>query len=145
MQARWAAKEAIKKASSRRLTFADIMVLNESSGKPMGIILDKPAKMMQEVVLEKQSALGKGESARRVFGTRPSFPHMPPSHYWHLYDLKLSSSEKLYHDIEGQAVEVSISHEDEFAVASVILPNMLKSSEAPHESSVAMKPSEDHS
>jgi phosphopantetheinyl transferase (holo-ACP synthase) len=42
---RWAAKEAIKKASSKELAFNRIMILSEPSNRPFGVILDHPVKM----------------------------------------------------------------------------------------------------
>lgn len=77
MSFRWAAKEAIIKASTKRLYMKDIIIISSSNG-PYGIIPDE------------------SETEQ--------------------------SSKVSIEDINGQIVHLSISHEDDYAVATAIVP-----------------------
>ncbi|KAF2094315.1 hypothetical protein NA57DRAFT_60945 [Rhizodiscina lignyota] len=123
---RWASKEAIIKAASpRKLTFADIMIFPifpRNWQGPEGIILDKPAKMMQDVHREQKThsefSATEGEAWNEA-RHQVDYNHYPSANP---VFSKPVSNDQLYHGVEGQAVSLTISHDGDYAVATCILP-----------------------
>jgi holo-[acyl-carrier protein] synthase len=129
--ARWAAKEAVIKASSRNLSFFHIQILRAGRGvrdKPYGIILDHPASALfsrgkkprslkdsstpassaEPQVELKEKPEGNSdavESGKSVLNGRGFIPSP-------LQD----------DNIPGQIVEISISHDGDYATAMCIAP-----------------------
>ncbi|EME79432.1 uncharacterized protein MYCFIDRAFT_79493 [Pseudocercospora fijiensis CIRAD86] len=103
---RWAAKEAIIKAlKPRKVTFADIEVLRRpGSNSTVGVILDRRA-----------DADAAGKHYRKTFE--------PGNEKASLEELAQKAL-ALWRSAEGQEVQVSISHETEYATAVCLAPEM---------------------
>jgi len=128
---RWAAKEAIIKASTRKLSFSDILIVPRS-GIPLGIILDKPGQMAS--TLSRQLRRKYYQSPALITEEETLGSDVPPDFKRRgplassdaentLKWLKFKDSDEVYREVEGQAVQLSISHDEDYAVAAAIVPN----------------------
>jgi phosphopantetheinyl transferase (holo-ACP synthase) len=106
---RWAAKEAIIKASNRKLFMRDIIIYRDAANKntPFGIILDKTPDDTSNTSDESpRTAKTAGESNPRGSTVSTGLPY-------ELTDIAL----------DGQIVPVSISHDKDYAVATALVPS----------------------
>ena len=110
------------------------MILEQSGEKrPIGIILDRPGQTtldMSRETLDRNTV----EPVERDAEGRAESPSVrycrstPPSHAMDSEWLTFDQEHKVLPDVEGQTVDLSISHDGDYAVATCIVPT-----EQPHE------------
>ncbi|KXT15050.1 hypothetical protein AC579_1492 [Pseudocercospora musae] len=107
---RWAAKEAVVKAvQPRPVTFGDIEVLRKPESRSLiAVILDKQAPSRSA------DASSEGKLFWTSFGLEKVYTHQELA----------QQNFALWHSAEGQEVQISISHEEDYATAVCLAPEM---------------------
>ncbi|KAF2774527.1 hypothetical protein EJ03DRAFT_347122 [Teratosphaeria nubilosa] len=113
---RWAAKEAVIKACQREIGFKDIQILSRQPGKQgvsgavYGLVLDSPASAFAaRTPTNADDAATRASSNEEAGVIKGDSGHFTPG-------------DEQDDDLRGQVVEVSISHDGDYATAVCIAP-----------------------
>lgn len=107
---RWAAKEAVIKASPKPLRLTDIVVLRAHDKTVYGVVLDKRASSNNEAADDESDALAPKGSCNRTLEIEKSLRGLSVA----------EANQKIHNFVDGYTVPLSISHDGDYAVATCI-------------------------
>jgi holo-[acyl-carrier protein] synthase len=111
---RWAAKEAIIKASRRSISMKDIFTLQLLDGSLMAVILDEPFLLHPRSIIDREP----NPIVHRIWSGSASDRYTP--------DNEASSKRTLIQSLHGAEAKVTVSHDGDYAIAMAMVPDDLR-------------------